>query len=228
MDKNAEFERESPYNFCDRWCERCVFEKKIRCRVYHDELEQRMIAIAHGKDERDPEIAKAVMKRQLEEAGEALEEFTEEDEIDLDASDEPEFVKIKDHIEFVKHHPLPVAAEEYRKRAKRFLEEVFYPHREKQNRELLYDFDTVDWYHTLLVVKLQRGLAGFHEPSCEGDFALYDAIGQFEICNKACRESINALRKILARFPERGGEISELLALLHHLYDQIQALKESV
>lgn len=226
--KIAEFEKGSPYNFCDRWCERCVLEKKIRCRVYHEELEQRMISIAHGRDERDPEITRAVMEQQFEEAEEGSEELVEENEMDLEAAWGPEFEKIKQHIEFVENHPLPLTAEEYRKRAHALLESAFYQSREKVSPELTYDFETVAWYHTLLPVKLERGLAGFHEPASEGDLALYDAVGQFEICKKAIRESANALRRIRQNLPAHHRPISELLALLHNLYDRFQALEESV
>ena len=162
LERVAELEKESPYNFCDRWCERCVFEKKVRCRVYHDELEQKMICIAHGKNEDDPEIVRAVMERQYEEVGDKLEALSEENEIDLDAIDDPEFDRIKEHIKFVEHHPLPVTAEEYRRRAHAFLEDAFYPHQEGMSHELVHHFETIVWYHTLLLVKLERGLAGVH------------------------------------------------------------------
>ena len=52
---NAKLERETPFNFCDRWCERCIPEKQMRCKLYQDELEQKLACIAHGKDEHDPE-----------------------------------------------------------------------------------------------------------------------------------------------------------------------------
>lgn len=226
--KNAEFEKETPYNFCDRWCERCIFEKQVRCKVYLDELEQRMTCVAHGKDEGDPEITGAVMKRQFEEIGEEINERMEENEIDLNAVADPEIDKIKQHIEFVENHPLPATAKEYHRRAQMFLQDVFYLKRQEMSPQMIYDFETIAWYHTLLPVKIQRGLAGFHEPTCEGDLALYDAVGQFEICKKAIRESVSALRNIDQHFPACHAQTSGLLALLHNLYDRIQALEEDV
>lgn len=234
--KIAEFEKETPYNFCDRWCERCIPEKQMRCKIYLDDLEQRMTCLAHGKEERDHEITEAVVKRQLQEVGEKIEEVMEEgginfeddlEEIDLENIDDPALEGIKKHIEFVQNHPLPSTAEQYRKRAQALLESEFYQ-KGGLSRELVYDFETVAWYHTLLPVKLDRGLAGFHEPACEGDISLIDAIGQFEVCEKAIRESVKALRRLGPRLPSRHAEISVLLALLQNLHSRIQALEESV
>lgn len=181
--KNAELEKESPYNFCDRWCERCVHEKQIR-------------------DEDD---------------------LDEEDMIDFE--DLPE--DIQKHIKFVENNPLPATAEQYRKRAHNFLKSTFYKD-EKKYAALNYDFQTVAWYHTLLSAKLQRALAGFHEPACDGDFALYDAIAQLEICKKAINLSVEALRKIHNDLVTFHQQILELIALLHNIYSRIEAVEENI
>lgn len=70
--KIAEFEKETPYNYCDRWCERCFHEKQIRCTLYKDELERKLTCIAHGKDENDQEIAEAVLEAQYKDVDEKL------------------------------------------------------------------------------------------------------------------------------------------------------------
>lgn len=237
--KNAEFERESPYNFCDRWCERCTHEKQMRCRLYLDDLERRVTCIAHGKDEDDLEITKAVMESQYADTEEKLKETEEKFGIDLDNPDIEELDEehaidfddlpedIQKHIKFVENNPLPVSAEQYRKKAEDFLKDTFYKE-EKKYSALNYDFQTVAWYHTLLSVKLQRALAGFHEPASEGDLSLYDAVAQFEICKKAIRESIVALRKIELKFPSFHMQILEPLALLNNIHSRIVAMEESI
>lgn len=225
--KNAEFERESPYNFCDRWCERCTHEKQIRCSLYQDEFERKITCIAHGREPDDPEMTAEVMEKQYEALDKLMEEHEEEIEINFDEIDDPEFEKIKEHIKFIENNPLPVSAEQYRKKAHEFLKDTFYKE-EKKYSALNYDFQTVAWYHTLLSVKLQRALAGFHEPASEGDLSLYDAVAQFEICKKAIRESIVALRKIELKFPSFHMQILELLALLNNIHSRIVAMEESI
>lgn len=225
--KNAEFEKESPYNFCDRWCERCIHEKQISCKVYLDELEQKMICVAHGKEPNDPEITEAVMRRQFGDVGEKIGQFIEENEIDIDAIDDPAFEKIREHIEFVENNPLQHTAERYLDITREFLEKTFCE-TGFEDQALARNFEVVSWYHTLLPVKLNRALAGFHEPACEGDLALYDAVAQFQICKKAITQSVEALRKISKSHISHQMQIKTMLALLHNIYARIAKLEESI
>lgn len=241
--KNSEFEKESPYNFCDRWCERCTHEKQMRCTLYKDELERKITCIAHGRDEDDREITESVMEAQYKEVDEKLGEHMDKYGIDLDSPgiDEDELDEeqaidfdglpkdIQNHIKFVENNPLPATAEQYRKKAHYFLEKTFYEKDENIFKpELIYDFQSVSWYYTLLSAKLQMALAGFHEPACEGEFALYDAVAQFEICKKAIKESIGALRKIDPNLPSCHMQILELIALLHNIHSRIEVMESSI
>src|SRR4030042_5301087 len=85
--ENAEFEKKAPYNFCDRWCECCLHEIQMRCKLYLDEFECKATCIAHGKDEDDLEITKAVMEAQFQEIDEKLSEQVDKFGIDLDNPD---------------------------------------------------------------------------------------------------------------------------------------------
>jgi len=241
MKKNAEWEEESPYNFCDRWCERCPHEKQVRCKLYLDEFERKTTCIAYGKDEDDPQITEAVMKEQYKEVDEKLSEQMDKFGIDLDNPyiDEKELNKenavdfedlppeIQKHIRFVENNPLDAAAKKYLDKAHTFLESTFYKN-EPVSSKLKYDFETISWYHTLLPVKLNRALAGFHEPVGEDEFALYDAVAQFQICVKAVKESIKALRKLKEHFPARRAQMEELIALLHNLDSRIKIMVENI
>lgn len=224
--KNTEFERESPYNHCDRWCERCTHEKQMRCKLYQDEFEQRITCIAHGKDEYDPEITAEVMKKQYESIGDLDEEELEEIEIDFDRVDNPELEMIKHHIKFVENNSLDGTADQYHKKAHLFLKNTFY--KEKVKPELAYDFETISWYHTLLPAKIHRALCGFHEPATEGDFALYDAVAQFDICSKGIEQSIKALQNISNSFLPHKAQIAGLIVLLHNLGSRIKIMVENI
>jgi len=224
--ENRKSEKESPYNFCDQWCERCAYSKQIRCRLYLDSLEQRITCIAHGKEDDDPEITGAVMEAQykeIEEAFENMEELDEEQPVDFE--DLPE--DIQEHIRFVDNHPLPLTVERYRKCDEAFLKDTFY-NKEKIDPKDKYRFETISRYYTLLSAKLERALAGFHEPVCENEFGLYDAIAQFAICRKAIYESLKALRNIKSSHQDKQMQITKLLALLNNICSRIKAIEESV
>ena len=225
--ENAGFEKESPYNFCDRWCERCSQEKQMRCKLYQDEFEQKITCIAHGREPYDPEITEQVISKQFEDIEEKIEQFMEENEIDFDDIDNPEFEKIRNHIEFVENNSLDATAEQYHKRAHKFLKDTFYD-KKKISSKLVFDFETLAWYHTLLPVKLHRALCGFHEPVNEDEFALCDAVAQFAICKKTVNNSVQALRKIEPNYPDYKNLIVELLALLHNILSRIEAMEESI
>lgn len=239
IQKNAEFEKEAPYNFCDRWCERCVHEKQIRCTLYQDELERKITCIAHGRDEDDPEITESVMEAQHKQVEESSRECGDKFDIDLDdpdgyGLDEEHEIDFKDlpediqkHIRFVQNNPLDASAKNYCHKAHAFLQDTFY-NKEKVNPGLNYDFETIAWYHTLLPAKLERALSGFHEQACGGDFALYDAVAQFEICKRAIGQSVDALRKIDKHLSAYHVRILELLALLHNIHSRIEAMEGSI
>lgn len=239
--KNAEFEKQAPYNFCDRWCERCVHEKQIRCTLYKDELERKITCIAHGRDEDDPEITKAVIEAQFKEVDEKLNEGMNKFGIDLDNPDideddldEEGIVDFEDsppdiqkHIQFVENNPLDAAAKNYSDKAHSFLKKTFYKEG-KIDPMLKINFEIVSWYHTLLPAKLHRALCGFHEPAAEGDISLYDAVAQFQVCKKAIGESIKALRNIAGKEKELREKITQLLALLHNILSRIKLIEQEI
>ena len=236
--KNAEYEKKSPYNFCDRWCERCPGEKQIRCSLYNDELERKMICIAHGKDEDDAQMTERILEEQYKETDKKLSEDIDKSNIDLDfpeidedALKAEEAIELEDlpediqkHIRFVMNNPLDITAMQYQKKTHDFLKKTYYKN-ENLNRELKYSFETIAWYYTLLSAKLHRALCGFHEPGCKGDLSLYDAIAQFQICKKAISESIEALNRIKKRFPAYNLQILKLLALLQNISSRIEILE---
>jgi len=238
--ENAKWEKESPYNFCDRWCERCVHEKQIRCTLYKDELERKITCMAYGRDEDDPEITKAVMEAQYKEVDEKLSGHMDKFAIDPDnpdIDDEPDEENaidfedlppdIQKHIRFVENNTLDMAAKKYSDKTHAFLEKTFY--RDKNaNHDLKYDFETVNWYHTLLPVKLCRALCGFHEPATEGDISLYDAVAQFDICLKSIKESVKSLKNINEKLTAHQSQITVLIVLLNNVESRIKIMMENI
>lgn len=227
IEENRRWEKEFPYNFCDRWCERCPYERQMRCSIYQDELEQKIACIAHGREPDDPEVIAEIFHRQVKEAGEDL-EITEEDLMCTDEIDDnPDWIKIRQHIESARNDPLESTVRQYSRKAHGFLRETFYKDR-KANPDLLYDFETVAWYHTLLPAKLHRALCGFHEPMTEGDVSLNDAVAQFAVCKTAILKSCEALRKISLHCPKESGLIVPLIALLQNILSRIEVLERQI
>lgn len=241
--ENAKYEKKTPYNFCDRWCERCTHEKQMRCKLYQDDMERRITCIAYGKDEDDPEITEAVLRAQYGDIDEKLNEDIEKYDIDLDFPDidEDEFdeedsvefedlpPEVQEHIRFVESNPLNETVKICSEKTHDFLKKTFY---EKviEDKKLNYDFETVNWYHTLLPAKFNRALAGFHEVGVDGELAYYDSVAQLDICKKSITESLKALRRIAGykNYDTFQETIQELLALLNNIYSRIEKMEKSI
>ncbi len=99
---------------------------------------------------------------------------------------------------------------------------------------LKYDFETVAWYYTLLSAKLHRALSGFYEAAAQAEdkdeenFALCDAVAQFDICLDGMEKSSQALRRLKSFYPQDEKLITELIVLLQNLLSRIVGMMESI
>ena len=66
--ENAKVEKTSPYNYCDRWCERCLISKRERCPIYQESFDFQLNCIADGKDPNSPEVTVEFERKNLEKA----------------------------------------------------------------------------------------------------------------------------------------------------------------
>ncbi|GEM_PF-3235280 len=232
LKENAEFEKKAPYNFCDRWCQRCHHNKQISCQLYLDEFERKITCIAYGKDEDDPQISENVLEAQHRDFEEKLSELADETGIDLDCSDSDEGeIGCEEDFEFEElaggNDPLEKTARNYSNKAAIFLKEIF-NEKTRLNQKQEYDFETISWYHQLLPAKINRALTGFQEQLKEDYISLCDAVAQVEVCKKAIKESIKALRKIKIFFPKQQRQIIELVALLHNVNARLELLLTNI
>jgi len=71
-------------------------------------------------------------------------------------------------------------------------------------------------------------LAGFHEPTAEGDISLYDAVAQFQICKKAINQSLKALQNIAKKDKVLQRTTVQLLALLRNIFSRIELMENEI
>lgn len=253
IEENQKFEKMSPYNFCDRWCERCPHQTQLRCQLYLDEQERQLTCIAHGREEDDQEVTEQVLDWQYAPMNEMME--AEMEEIDLDTIDDSDFGADKERVEFFQENSLAQTADQYRKKAQTFLEATFYEDEEafdvgdardlddvddvdeeaqdmiedgrQWSDDLIYDFETISWYHTLLPVKLHRALSSF-TGLIDDDISLRDTVAQFAICKKGAAQSLEALRKIAKSFPEQQRLTAEMIALLQNISSRIEIMETEI
>ncbi len=235
--KNAEFEKQAPYNFCDRWCERCPLDTQNRCTLYMEELDRRITNIAHGRDEDDLEILKEDLENKLDEIESHTQQCEQEGYFDFpefsssNYDEDNNYEEIKEKQEQLQRHPLQVFANNYMHRIHDFLKEAFYPKAESMAQDLRNDYHVVAWYHTLLPVKLHRALCGLYARDRfdeEDDFALCDAVAQLAICKKAIKNSYQALNNIAQKNIQFKTRIKYFLVLLDNIFGRIELIEQEI
>jgi len=155
------------YNFCDRWCEKCKDQEK--CFLFAQEMQRKVRHLLDGKDSNDWEtifedikhsfaITRRLIERGLREQGLDPKKILEESEKNQNWDDAAE--KRYDKISCL------VQAKEYMKKTFSFLKD-FHENRFQYYADLgmeisyhdVYDeIETINWYHTLLPVKIWRVL----------------------------------------------------------------------
>jgi len=187
--ENTRLEKITPYNFCDRWCEKCPKRKRSRCKLYHKEFDTKLQHLANGRDPDDIYVMLGDFEKSIEESTSAISKLSEEKGIDL-----PEF----DSAEYRKNttkHPLYQLALDYLDKIREFLNES--SDKDSYVKGFLFDsYETIRWYHMPITAKSFIILWNTEH----GDFLGYcNAVSQIKILRKSCRESKKALEAVMAQ-----------------------------
>jgi hypothetical protein len=108
-----------------------------------------------------------------------------------------------------------------------FIKEAFCENQEIAP-ELVNDYETLIWYHTLLPAKAHRLLSDIYVEESEDEFRLYDAVAQIEIIKKSIAQSEEALRNILIEKITDRYKISEILDILQDIAKQVETIEEKI
>jgi len=192
----------NPYNYCDYRCEKC--EVKEKCMVYNKEIE----AQQQGKSVLE------VMRESMDQAMDMIHEFIEENDIDISEvleADEDSFGKI--HKKVKQKHVMKLG-EEYMDKTWDFLDH-YREHYLLIPPALEEAFSDLQWYRTLLPVKMHRTLTSLHHfISNKEEYNLEDAYFTSFVVYKALRKSLSAvetLKEALVDYQETLSELENLL-----------------
>lgn len=195
------------YNYCDRWCERCLFGHK--CLLYAKEQKRLARHQAKGEDPYGWNTVMQDIKEDFDETLKLLYKIEEEQGIDLNALSEEEYKKYDPS-----NHPLMKTANAYLNVARKFLENIretiqkegvdltrrieIIPSAKGDMatlKEIISSYEVISWYHTLLPVKIHRALKSKMERHA-GEFSQSDADGSAKVAYIAITKSMNALKVI--------------------------------
>lgn len=95
-----------PFNFCDRYCERCE-EMKKECKLYQDDVQFKMECIREGKDPNDWKVAFEHIAKTMAETMRMVMENLEREGVKLTKEDEDEYYREEDKKDkVIKKHSL--------------------------------------------------------------------------------------------------------------------------
>ncbi len=215
------------YNYCDRWCERCVFTS--RCAVYEKTNE-----LTPEENDIKNEAFWSNISSNFANTITLLKEDAEKRGIDISYTNE-EFVEFKKQLERGntknENHLLIVTSKAYTIKAMALLEtdslnnytkdlithtELGIKSIEKVEKEIetLNDsLEIIQWYLFQIHVKFMRALATFPEENDMTD----DNNGSAKVALIAADRSLISWQKIMEIFPDLTDEIIPLLALLQKI-----------
>jgi hypothetical protein len=201
MKSNEENFIPSIFNYCDRWCERCEYTE--RCRLYSMEIERKE---EPDYNEENIDLAKELHKSFVE-TFKMIDEYAEKFGIDLSQVEE---------VERKEPEPTPLTflAAKYFKDASAYLknlrEEIkangvenavlsaIVPKNPgmKKLLEVVECFEIIQWYHTMIPVKIERANSSKQEETDDeddDDFTQYDMNGSAFVAYKSILKSMNAM-----------------------------------
>ena len=206
------------YNYCDAWCERCIFQ--LRCAVFRD----RVVMQAHMDVERHASPAAGVDATPA--AGPATTSASPTPSLTSQALDEAD-VNLDDDIEQWETRrrkrevdPLYLHAREYADLARAMLPAL------RQDIEATGDpllqacLEAIQWHLYAIPVKVRRALGSLHDPIFENedDPVQTDYNGTAKLVRLMMAESRRAWEALLQsagrRYPGRIAEMAERLGAL--------------
>jgi hypothetical protein len=225
---NAKWEKLTPYNFCDRWCERCPSLKKDGCKLYQEEFDAKLQFIADGKDWDKWQTVFEVVKKKLHGNKTILAGMTEQADIPLYDFDEEFLKEHEDMSKKVYQHPLFKKAMDYGTKTSQFIEESL-RQEEDALAEAISHYEALMWYHTLLPSKIQRVIlslfkkrSGIEKHKNVEEFYLNDVVAQIGICLKSTKESQEALAAIFSMRISLRYTIADLKGMLIEIEKKLQ------
>ncbi|MBN2285934.1 MAG: hypothetical protein JXI43_05760 [Tissierellales bacterium] len=221
------------HNYCDLWCERCEFT--YRCANFS--FEEKHLADPEEHDIQNKQFWNKLSKI-FQVTLEMLEEFAEQQGIDLESIDYQAIHKREEYLEKEAYkYECSVMSKEYIFIAKNWfdssqqifdekveelqmIDEIGIPNSnfEKEIENLTNITDVIRWYQNQIHIKIMRAVTGLLEEKfeAEDDFPK-DSDGSAKVALIGIDRSISAWGKLLSYFPSQEDELLKILVLLERL-----------
>ncbi len=200
-----------PYNYCDRWCERCVIDK-TRCEVYQRETNDRLHHEIDGVDPDDTDVVIADVNKNFDEALLLLREKAKELGVDLDKVEDPP----EPPPRRPKTDPLFRRARELTTAISRFLRD----HRDELATEFKRPYEVIAWYYLQVGAKLGR--ISFREAGGTDDYDEACNILTAQVAHQGLSRMLKAIQEIGASRRTWRDELLSTMAGMQKLMKEIE------
>ena len=205
------------HNYCNRWCERCT--QTSRCSAYQ----------TNDKLPADNEDFAQSISQLFEATLDMLHEYAEKYNISLDFSEEEfaEYEKERERIDdIVQNSAAIVLVKQYRNQVRKWLDlrnddESVVVEIRLQDPMLADCLEVIQWYQTLLEVKLMRALKSKMEEE-RLQFESFDSLPTAKLLLVSIDRNIGAWGYLYQKFKDSEDEILEILVCLQRLSKEIE------
>lgn len=211
------FFKRTPFNFCDRLCERC--DLAGTCRISLDELEFKLRCQKEGKDPDDLKVAFEEVGRTMARTMEMVMKKAEEMGIDFDDISDEEYEKNRPHPEKIM---LYKKSNRVTKLIPKIIEDLY---NDLENTKpwflasLKAEFEDLRWYCWPIFIKTVRALSSKHgEKNREYEFYPPDsmisaclALYSFKTCQGALESILNLVKDVDKKYVVRIDKTLKLM-----------------
>ncbi|MEA3272145.1 MAG: hypothetical protein U9P90_00580 [Patescibacteria group bacterium] len=216
-----------PFNWCDKWCERC--DKTHKCQIYMDERQRALKHSAEGRNPDDLNVVMEDMAKDFEKVHERMKKDMKKHGLDYEKlMKEAEKSVEKMDFESIKPPEFGITkkADVYMHQAHLFINVLlrrmqFNPYLDEKTKDSV---EILNWYHTILPVKLRHVLNNLWEAKNEkgedDELSLKDAYWTSDIVFKSINLSKQSLESILVYEPGSEDSVNNLLSILKEIEDE--------
>lgn len=185
-----------PFNFCDRWCERCKLSGI--CSVYQKEKEQEKRFIKQGIDPKSTKAMFLSMSDSFEETKKLLEKDMKRLKIKITKEDNIKFEKEEDKKDkLVKNDELTQISKKLAFKLVKLVEDLHYYFLEEIPKEIKEPLKILNYYMMFFSVKIHRAiLSDIEEKEIKYEDSTFDSKNSALLAYVSIVKIINALENI--------------------------------
>lgn len=215
-----------PFNFCDRWCERCNLSGI--CRVYQKEKESEKRFIKQGINPKSTEAMFLSMRESFEETKKLLEKDMKRLKIKITKEDDMKFEKEEDEKDkLVENDQLTKISKKLAIKLVKLVEDLHYYFLEETPKEIKEPLKILNYYMLFFSVKIHRAiLSNIEEKEMKYEDTTFDSKNSAFLSYVSIVKIINALKNISV-YKNLDGNLNKKVTKYLSLFENLNlVLKE--